>query len=63
MLFQRLDRRFSSLALLVVPGLLSSQPTRIKRDEVLDWFDGSPNVELAHREIISEHPLIPEDFD
>jgi putative transposase len=44
-------------------ALLSRQPTRLKRETVLAWFDGPTGVEQLHRQIIREHSLAPEDFD
>lgn len=44
-------------------ALLSTKPTRLKREIVLAWFDGPAGVEALHRQKIIEHPLVPEDFD
>ena len=41
-------------------AILSSQPTHIKREEVLDWFGGKEKFILAHREMAKfyyDHPL------
>ncbi len=46
--------------------LLSTKPTRLKRDDVLGWFDGSTRFEAAHQRLILERDVIklaPEDFD
>jgi putative transposase len=45
---------------------LSQQPTRLKRDSVLAWFDGKAGFVSSHEEWIAERqiaPLVPEDFD
>jgi putative transposase len=44
-------------------ALLSSKPTRVKREVVLTWFDGPAGVRMSHQRMILEHPLVPEDFD
>lgn len=44
-------------------ALLSTKPTRLKRDIVLTWFNGPAGIEATHRQKIVEHPLVPEDFD
>jgi putative transposase len=44
-------------------ALLSTKPTRVKRDVVLTWFDGPAGVRTSHQQMILEHPLVPEDFD
>jgi putative transposase len=44
-------------------ALLSSKPTRVKREVVLTWFDGLAGVRMSHRRMIFEHPLALEDFD
>jgi len=47
-------------------ALLSTKPTRLKRDDVLMWFDGKEAFETSHQQEIAEHqvaPLMPEDFD
>ena len=45
---------------------LSARSTRLRRDEVLAWFDGPAGFEAAHRADADERliaPLMPEDFD
>ena len=45
---------------------LSDKPTRLKRDEVLVWFNGAEGFTRLHKQIIKpEHieALAPEDFD
>jgi REP element-mobilizing transposase RayT len=45
---------------------LSDQATRLKREAVLDWFDGPRGFIAAHQMAIDESalaPLVPEDFD
>lgn len=44
-------------------ALLSTKPTRLKREIVLTWFDGPAGVETSHRRMIASHPLAPDDFD
>jgi REP element-mobilizing transposase RayT len=44
-------------------ALLSTKPTRLKREIVLSWFGGPANLEATHRQKIMAHPLAPEDFD
>ncbi len=44
-------------------ALLSTKPTRLKREIVLAWFDGLASVEALPQHKIIEHPLAPEDFD
>jgi putative transposase len=47
-------------------AILSTQPTRVQRDEVLEWFDGAAAFEAFHRQEISHRqvaPLVPDDFD
>jgi putative transposase len=44
-------------------ALRSTQPTRVKREIVLTWFNGPAGVEASHQHKIIEHPLAPEDFD
>ena len=44
----------------------SSQPTWLKRDEVIDWFGGMINLEVAHETKVKENQvqnLVPEEFD
>jgi REP element-mobilizing transposase RayT len=47
-------------------ALQSGQPTWLKSDEVIDWFDSRRNLELAHitkvKETQLEH-LVPDEFD
>jgi hypothetical protein len=46
--------------------MLSQQPTRLERDEVLAWFQGPDAFERAHRHMVSDAqiaPLVPEDLD
>ena len=45
---------------------LSRKPTRLMREEVLDWFDGSTAFQAFHRQAVNEArlvPLVPDDFD
>jgi len=45
---------------------LSQQATRLKRDEVLDWFQGREPFAAFHQMIVDENriaPLILDDFD
>ena len=44
----------------------STSPTRLKGDEVLDWFSGEKALAALHEQGIPERqtaPLVPEDFD
>ena len=46
--------------------LLSSHPTRLNREMVLNWFDGLQQLQTCHQMPVSEpviQPLILEDFD
>ncbi|MBN1889086.1 MAG: transposase [Thermoflexales bacterium] len=46
--------------------LLSTQPTRLKRDEVLGWFGSATDLAATHRELVVEQhiaTLAPEDYD
>jgi putative transposase len=46
--------------------LLSSQPTRLQRDDVLAWFQGEHHFEDAHRCEVDAHKiafLMPGDYD
>jgi len=46
--------------------VLSQQPTRLERDEVLAWFQGPAAFEEAHSRLVSDAqiaPLVPDDFD
>ena len=40
-------------------AILSSQPTRIQRATVLDWFDGRPGFEEAHDTLVDGSPIEP----
>ena len=47
-------------------ALLSNQPTRLTRNEVLEWFGGSGQFEAFHAQSIGGPDvvaLVPEDFD
>lgn len=47
-------------------ALLSLQPTRLKKDVVLEWFDGRAGFATAHAGEVDVQPiqaLVPEDFD
>ena len=47
-------------------ALLSAQPTRLKREVVLGWFDGPAGLAALHRQGSDENsiaPLIADDFD
>jgi putative transposase len=47
-------------------AILSSKPTRVKRDEVLAWFDGPKGFWSLHRQAVDETPIAPlivDDFD
>jgi len=46
--------------------LLSTKPTRLKRDDVLAWFDGVDNFVALHQQEVIERKValwVPEDFD
>ena len=46
--------------------LFSTQPTRLQRDTVLDWFGGPQNVRTQHNDRVNQAnvaPLIGDDFD
>ena len=46
--------------------VLSQQPTRLERDEVLAWYQGPAAFEEAHCHMVSDTqiaPLAPDDFD
>jgi len=48
------------------PSLLSHKPTRLNRDQVLDWFNGRDRFIAFHEATADERPisaLIREDFD
>jgi REP element-mobilizing transposase RayT len=40
-------------------ALLSSQPTRLQRDEVLSWFQGVDHFENVHRYEVDERKIAP----
>lgn len=40
-------------------ALISTKPTRLKRQAVLEWFDGLKGFEIAHREELPENQLTP----
>ncbi|MGD8625749.1 MAG: hypothetical protein PVJ34_14520 [Anaerolineae bacterium] len=45
---------------------LSDKPTRLQRDEVLDWFHGEEGLVMAHRQVVEVGrlaPLVPDDFE
>jgi REP element-mobilizing transposase RayT len=45
---------------------LSQQPTRLRRDDVLDWFDGPVGFRMSHTGLVPGRQvvrLVPEDFD
>ncbi len=45
---------------------LSAKPTRLKRDEVLSWFNGPSRFAEAHEQDVDEariRPLVADDFD
>ena len=47
-------------------AIRSTGPTRVKRDEVLDWFGGEDAFAALHEQELSERqiaPLVSEDFD
>jgi putative transposase len=47
-------------------AFLSQKPTRLKRDEVLDWFQGPEAFQVSHQRMVSDSqiaPLAPDDFD
>ncbi|MFL5800178.1 MAG: hypothetical protein ACJ8CR_00245 [Roseiflexaceae bacterium] len=47
-------------------ALCSTHPTRVRRDEVLAWFDGLAQIEAAHQIFgvaPGLAPLLLEDFD
>ncbi len=47
-------------------ALLSTKPTRLKRDEVLTWFKGVDDLKAAHRREITDRQvaaLVVDDFD
>ena len=47
-------------------ALISTKPTRLKRDDVLAWFEGLDGFQAAHRWEISEYQiasLVPDDTD
>ena len=47
-------------------AILSHEPTRLARDEVLAWFQGPQAFQGAHGRAVSDAqiaPLVPDDFD
>jgi REP element-mobilizing transposase RayT len=47
-------------------ALLSTQPTRLERDDVLGWFEGREGFQLVHQQEIAAaqiQPLVLEDLD
>jgi hypothetical protein len=45
---------------------LSDKPTRLQRDEVLDWFHGKESLVMAQRQEVGMRqlaPLVPDDFE
>ena len=47
-------------------ALVSAKRTHLKRDDVLDWFGGSPGLARLHEAELAEGklaPLLLEDFD
>ncbi len=47
-------------------AVVSQQPTRLERDEVLAWFQDPAAFEEVHRPMVSDAqiaPLVPDDFD
>ena len=47
-------------------ALLSTQPTRLERDDVLGWFNGPQGFKLVHRQEAGAaqiEPLVLDDFD
>jgi putative transposase len=47
-------------------ALVSSKPTHLQRDDVLDWFGGLPGPARLHEQEVAEGkiaPLLLEDFD
>jgi len=47
-------------------ALLSTKPTRLKRDDVLAWFDGTATFQALHQQAANEAPIAPliaDDFD
>ena len=45
---------------------LSTRPTRLQRDEVLAWFEGTDGFRRAHERDVTQRlvaPLVPDDFD
>ncbi len=46
--------------------ILSTKPTRLKRSEVLAWFDGPTEFQASHQQVVNEYQiasLVPDDFD
>ena len=47
-------------------AMLSAQVTRVQREEVLAWYQGTTGFQEAHRQWVSDRliaPLVAEDFD
>lgn len=47
-------------------AILSQKPTRLRRDNVLAWFNGAATFQSSHQQVVDEAliaPLIPDDFD
>jgi putative transposase len=47
-------------------AFLSQKDTRLKRDEVLEWFQGPEAFQVSHRRMVRDSqisPLVPDDFD
>jgi putative transposase len=48
------------------PAILSQKRTRLKRDEVLDWFQGREGFQVSHQRMVGDvqvAALAPDDFD
>jgi putative transposase len=48
------------------PAILSQRRTRLKRDEVLAWFQGREGFQVSHQRMVRDTqvaPLAPDDFD
>jgi len=47
-------------------AILSTKPTHVQRDDVLEWFDNANNFVASHRQEVAESqiaPLVLDDFD
>lgn len=47
-------------------AIMSAEPTRLKRNEVLAWFHGPAEFQASHRPEVNEYQiasLVPDDFD